>query len=331
MKKRITALLLIIILLLCACGKSEVPVPEMPAAVTEELTPDPTPEPTPEPTPQPTPRPLLEPELSDYTIDRSFSKPASEQGQVINLEYVTHDYVNGLPGDYPKNMLVYLPYGYNENEKYDVLFLAHIRNASEYFWLGDSHWIETPEDGLQEFSIPVLIDNMIERGMCRPLIVIALDGYIDDDERMNHNSAREYSQFSGEFRWDIMPTVQNELSVYDSREHYGFLGASFGAYLDYLSILSDCFDLVGWHTQTGGGKVDADYLREVWRAIGAQDEELCALYLAEGEYDDVGTVLDSRFLMEAYENFSYTVIKTAAHDYREWDVALYNTLQMFFR
>lgn len=316
----------------CASANGE---PEKPAATeTPVPTPEPTPKPTPDPTPQPAPHPLLEPVLADETIDRSFFEPASEQGQVISLSYFTYDYIYGPEDRYPKNMSVYLPYGYDENTKYDVLFLAHISGGNENWWLNDTHYFNDPNSGTVEVCIPAMLDNMIERGLCRPLIVIALNCYVFPDAAWQHRSDRDYPQFSIEFRNDILPAVKENLSVYEEREHYGFLGASYGAYVDYLCVLSDCFDLVGWHCETGGGKLDPEYLHRCWANIGAQDMELCGLYIAEGEYDDGSPVLEGIYTMQQYdsfENLDYTIIKQAGHDYREWDIALYNTLQLFFR
>lgn len=288
-------------------------------------------DPAPDMPPSPTPHPLIEPVLSDCTIDPSFFEPASEQGQLITIDYETRDYMNAPSIVYEKSMTVYLPYGYDETKQYDVLFLAHISGGGENWWLNSIHYFEDPERGTQELYIPTMLDNMIERGMCPQVIVIGLNCYISSDEALYHNSKRDYYQFPREFREDIMPAVQSNLSVYDSREHYGFLGASFGAYVDYICVLTDCFDLVGWHCQTGGGTVYADTLRNAWSNIGALDEPLCGFYICEGTRDDLAPVMEGIYNMQQFDTFSYTLIEGCGHEYREWDIALYNALQIFFR
>lgn len=331
-KKYITIILALIMMFsLNGCGMTgrmepSADIDEKSVSASESLV-----ESTPEPTPDPTPHPLIAPELTDRTIDSSFFEPAGEQGELVTIQYETYDYIYGPEDMYTKNMTVYLPYGYDERRKYDVLFLAPISGCNENWWLNATHKFEDPEMGMMELQIPTMLDNMIERGLCSPLIVINLNCYILENAQYEHNSTRDYSQFPREFRNDIMPAVKEQLSVYDEREHFGFLGASFGAYVDYLCILSDCFDLVGWHGETGGGKIDPDYLQQTWTSIGTQNMELCGLYIAEGEYDDAGPVMEGIYAMSQFDNLSYTVIQGAGHEYREWDIALYNALQIFFR
>ena len=251
----------------------------------------------------------------------------------MTLSYTTYDYTYNPEDSYEKNLCVYLPYGYDESMKYDVVFLAHISGGNENWWLvGDHHYMD-PYAGLIEVSIPTVLDNLIQRGLCRPMIVVGISGYLFPDE-MWQRSERDYSRMSVELRNDIIPAVKENFSVYEEREHYGFLGASYGAYVDYLCALSDCFDLIGWHCQTGGGKINPDYLLRTWANIGAQDMELCGLYIVEGTYDDGGPVMEGIYAMQQYDafkNVSSTLLERTGHEYREWDIALFNALQLFFR
>lgn len=346
-KRKLWAAVLVILLAagIAGCGKQ--PESAMPAGTPQVVTeqspepaftpePSPTPIPTPTPTPKPTPHPLADPALTDSEIDSSFFAPASEQGTIIKAEYTTVDYCYGPEDEYTKTMTVYLPYGYDEGQKYDVLFLAHVMSQDDTFWLGRKHDYTAADGTAYEVYIKDLLDNMIERGLCRPLIVISLNCYITEGASWEHNSNRDYAQFPKEFRNDIMPAVQEQFPVYETREHYGFLGASFGAYVDYLCVLSDCFDLVSWHAQTGGGRMDPNYLLSSWGNIGAEEMELSCLYIAEGEYDDLGTVQQGIYQLQYLDrinedNLILTVIRNTGHNYREWDICLYNALQLFFR
>ncbi len=340
--------LLLALCLLAGCSfqkKNEVePAPTPGIEVTPEPTPlptpvptpSPTPVPTPTPTPAPTPRPLLDPVLTDTEIDEGFFCPTTEQGTVQKLEYTTVDYSFAPNEVYNKTMTVYLPYGYSEEQQYDVLFLAHVTNANDDFWLNQVHEYRTADGEVRDVYIKDMLDNMIERGLCRPLIVVGVNCYISEGAAWAHDSNRDYSQFPREFRNDILPAVKANFSTFDSREHFGFLGSSFGAYVDYVCVLSDCFDLVGWHGETGGGMIDPQYLHTAWQAIGATELPLYCLYLCEGEFDDYGPVLQGYYAMQEMDqtnenNLVMTTVKQDGHDYREWDICLYNALQLFFR
>ena len=65
--------------------------------------------------------------------------PCEEKGTVETVKYTTRDYeMEGygaiVPG-YEKEMSVYLPYGYDPAEKYNLLILLHGLGGSEDYWL----------------------------------------------------------------------------------------------------------------------------------------------------------------------------------------------------
>ena len=375
MKRRSSAaglFLLLPLLLLCAAllwlraenrpfGLTErTQLPAAPEATAEALparTPEPTPEafpeptaaPVPTPTPEPTPRPLSGPELTGFGIDRSFFEPSSEPGTLLkDVVYTTRDYVDGHEGPYTKRMQVYLPWGYREEERYDVLFLLHVRQLDERFWLEQSHDYWLPDEGDVPVSAAVMLDNLIERGCCRPLIVIALNGYLTEEAAALHRSDQVYPQFEKEFANDILPFVAQHFSTWAeggsreqlqaARRHFGVLGASFGAYQAELSVLAPNLDLVSWFCLTGGGSVTRDYLEPWWSVYGTLDEPIDLLYFVEGECDDLGPVQSSYQALAGWtekftdnENLRFTLLFSTWHDWREWIDALYNSAQLFFR
>ena len=327
------------------------PDPTPDPAPTPEPTPEPSPEITPEPTPSPapTPRPLQETQLTDCRIEPGFFAPAAEQGVLLrDLRYTTRDYVDGREGEFPKCMQVYLPYGYDENERYDVLFLLHVRQLDETFWLDWLHQYDLPGEAETYVSAVNLLDNLIERGLCRPMLVVSLCGYLDEDARWVHRQEQVYPQFAEEFARDILPFVveryatwaegSDRESLRAAREHFGVLGASFGAYQAELSVLGPNLDLTAWYCLTGGGSVSWDYLYPVWSSRGTLGEPIRLLYFAEGECDDIGPVEGSYLALSNWsekftrdENLRFTRILGVGHDETEWLNALFNAAQLFFR
>ena len=339
-KLKILAVLLLVsavILVSCAIASqtsvAASPVPEI--TQTPSPTPEPTPEPTPVPTPEPTPRPLQEVCLVSGCIDDSYFDIPSEKGTIETVSYETKDYM-GSGATIEKRMCVYTPYGYSKDTQYNVLFLMHTISMDERYWMSE-HEYRCADDTVRSLYIPYMIDNMIERGMCRPLIVISLCGYKDDGARAERNSGRDFEQFAHEFRNDILPFVEENYSVYSGREHVGFMGASFGAYLGYRSIFGPNYDLVGNIALTGGGMMEPSWLFSKWDSINAYDLRPCMVYIAEGDRDDRGPVelgyvyLASNPSFFDEDNLKFTLYENTGHEFREWDNTLYNCLQLFFR
>ena len=121
----------------------------------------------------------------------------------------------------------------------------------------------------------------------------------------------------------------------------GILGASFGAYAEYISVIGDNFDLAAWYTFCGGGGIDPGYLVSSWEAAGTKELPLRLLYIAEGEYDDRYAPESSYHNLLYYgknvegffseENVRYTMIQGWGHEDHSYLVGLFNTLQLFFR
>lgn len=350
MKK--TIFMILFVLLLCGCGavctdETACPLPiEQPAATATVLpTPEPTPAPTPEPTPSPVP--LMEPELIDYSMPEAVFGEATQQGWVTTMEYETRDYVSGSEEMIVKSMDVYRPYNYDENKKYDVLFLMHIAGADEGFWFRRDFYYQSPEGGYNGIYMFDMLDKMIEQGRCAPLIVISLDGFLYDEYRWNHYSTHSYEQFHHEFANDIMPFVVENLATYAegtsrqemslAREHFGFMGASYGSYLNNNCILRHCYDLVSNFCFSGGGAMDYSSHLTVWESMGIDSLPVENLYIAVGMLDDRAPPEQAylNFKEDTWrfseDNLHFSLFTGTGHDQREWVNSVYNSLQLFFR
>lgn len=323
------------------------PLPEPTAAPAPTPAPTPTPTPVPTPAPTPTPVPLLDPALIDTGLDGSFDQPAREQGRVIDLSYTTRDYLSYSAPETEKTMRVYLPYGYDESRPYDVLFLFHTMGADESFWFDRPLYYDTSTENTRYLYLTDLLDQLIQRRMCKPMIVVSTDDYLDDSARQAHDSDQTYPQFSPEFRYDILPCVVENLSTWAegsdlesisaAREHFGVLGASYGAYLGEISVMAPNLDLVSWYCLVSGGSVTDSYLRSMWSQHGTLGLPVSLLYLVVGEYDACQPVIDSYYYLDASEafvrdqNLRLTTVLQTGHEERAWIIGIYNAVQLFFR
>ena len=322
-----------------AAGESMTGNPEEPAPPPPET-------PAPTPTPASTPRPLRPVSLTDTDFPEELLRPAEHKGTVLEEDYPTRDMVSDIPDRINKDVMVYLPYGYDPQGQYDVLILLHCAWADHRFWLEQERNYGSEEAPIP-VSMPNLLDRMIEEGYCRPLIVVSPCLYLYDRQPSNAGNGYDYAQFEQEIGTDFLPWLAANYATYaaDSsrealraaREHFGVLGASFGAYAEYFCVISENFDLLAWYSFCGGGEIEPWHLAEVWTGKGVSELPLRMLYICEGEFDDrYGPEISYHNLLTFAgpfneENVKFTLVQGWGHEDHSYLVGLYNSLQMFFR
>jgi len=297
--------------------------------------------------PEPTPPPLEPVKLVRYSLKDSWFSECSEPGTLVKAEYQTRDYTGGPEDAVTKELSIYLPYGYDESRQYNVLFLMHVSGADENFWFGNEMSYADPDCGYISVSVKNLVDNMIQARKCEPCILVSADGFINDNLRWLHDTSKSYTQFATEFGEDIMPFVAENYATYAegsdraslaaAREHFGFLGASYGAYMCYLSVLPDNLDIISNFAISGGGNMSYDSLYSSWRTHGTENLPISCLYIGTGEFDDragpEGSYLRFLNYTEKFteDNLHFVLYAQTRHEPREWINSLYNAMQLFFR
>ncbi len=292
-------------------------------------------------------RVLRSPKPIAGSLDENLFPEAEVHGAVTELFYETYDYTAGGSEPIQKRLVVYVPPGYDPAAQYPVLFLSHIMNWNENFWFWTDFDYPSPEGGYTGLYLYNLLDNMIAQGYCEPLLVVSVDNYLYEEDSWSHNSARTYPQFAREFAEDILPAVVENYSTHaegssreelaQARSHFGFLGASFGAYVTYNCLMMDCFDLVANFALTGGGGMEGSVLLNRWAALGHEDYSMDCLFFGQGEYDDRVGPEGAYYNLKAYdsvfheENLKLILYPGLGHEERAWVNTIYNALQLFFR
>ena len=137
--------------------------------------------------------------------------------------------------------------------------------------------------------------------------------------------------------FQMQMNVLDSRTLRDAREHFGFLGASYGAYAEYLSVIGDNFDLAAWYTFCGGGAIEPGTLMNKWAQNGTADLPLRLLLVSEGEYDDRQAPELSVMQLHYYggkfteDNVVFRLVPGWRHEDHSYLVGLFNTLQLFFR
>ena len=107
-------------------------------------------------------------------------------------------------------MAVYLPYGYDESQQYNVLFLIPGIRGTAYDWFEQSK-TSPYTNGLTGKE---LIDNMIYNGDCEPLIIVSVlcTGYNGAEVAYRDEILAE------EFKTVVFPFILSNYSTYASAD-----------------------------------------------------------------------------------------------------------------
>ena len=281
-------------------------------------------------------------------VPSSFFNKASKQGTVELLEYTSKDYTKASKPTTHKPAYVYLPYGYDANQQYNIIYLIHGwgGRAEQYFAIDD--WPQMKN----------LFDNMIEQGLCKPFIAVSPTWDKDNRSKGWGESCQEAEVFSQEYLNDLIPAVEGHYSTYakttdlqgilSSRDHRAIGGFSLGSITTWF-IFEQAFPYQryflpmsgdNWHVEMFGGqtkpKETAEFLASlvnaspykgdgfyVWYAVGDEDVRF---------YQTHNQALAMATIPEIFneKNFSYHQKPGGHHDFNAvWEFC-YHAIPFFF-
>lgn len=318
--------------------------------------------------------PIPEYELYDYETPflwqensetiLALQQECSQPGTVETIEYTAPAYaineVLGRDEQVNKAVCVYLPYGYDESQQYDVLYLLHGTGGDNEYWLTK-----------QKTGIPTknVLDNMIAQGLCKPLIVVAPDWNADlkgKKNKIEDEAAIAYAEKIGEPNiskrndlWclffdqelvnDIIPLVEGQYSTYAcgdtsydnlivTRDHRALVGLSRGSTTTLRGMISHS-DIFSWFGCFSGAWVREDNFVESMRTSFDAGRPILYWYNGNGTADfslgnHAAFVNNARETLSDLfvegENMAFIVKEGSAHTYENWITDLYNVLIVFF-
>lgn len=271
--------------------------------------------------------------------------PHENAGTVVRVDYETDAYGSTIS----KYAYVYLPYGYDENKQYDVLYCLHGGGGEIDVYFNTS---------ASPAKTKILFDNMIANGDIDPIIAVSPTYYGG-----NGSAVDQVNTFSeDELVNDLIPAVEGAYSTYAestdpegikaSREHRAYSGFSLGALstwytfihcLDYfyyfIPISGDCW-VNGTHNAVGGAIMLENACKE--SGYGADD---FFIYAVTGDNDMAYSPMQEQmeamktnspsfhFVTEdnAKGNISFRVQPKARHDYYYMPLYYYNALPTLWR
>lgn len=293
-----------------------------------------------------------------------------EQGSVVRVDYATRAYVREEKDDsdeqipITKTMYVYLPYGYTEEEQYDVLYLMHGIDENEGYWFAQGEkYADGGFGGIPNFTA-TLLDNLIAQGVCEPMIVVTPTFYdplyaeTGEDPTMDDVDA-----FTQELQKDIMPYIAENYSTYAAsgaaedliaaRDHQAFAGFSMGSMTTWRAGVLGSLEYFSWFGSYSAGpsasEEDITAFVDHLNANATQDKYPIRFWLhANGTNDFLhdshvaayesllagcatSGVLTELDYTESNGNCVFIDIPKGIHAYPSWIADLYSTLLVFFK
>ncbi len=184
--------------------------------------------------------------------DEYYDTEATKKGTLQYEYYNTYDYDEDMH-PMEKYVVVYTPYGYDPNKQYDIMYLTHGHTGAATTWLG---YPTNP------YEVKNVLDHLIEDGKVRPMIVVSMTYYDDNEEEETRDYDRMIlDSFGQEIRNDIIPAVESKYSTYAvsthpqgikaSRNHRIMGGFSMGGVVTWLQMC-ESMDYFKYYMPTSG-------------------------------------------------------------------------------
>lgn len=287
------------------------------------------------------------PDELEYIPD-GYENPATQQGTLNKLTYDTWESFSyeQKSNKITKEAWVYLPYGYTDEEEYNVFYLSHGGWSNETTLMGTD---DNPK------SFKNVIDNAIQDGNVKPLIIV-LPTYNNTSE----NDSSDYSlaiqltnQFHNELVNDLIPAVESKYSTYakdttpqglkESRDHRGFGGFSMGS-VNTWNTFRYCLDYFRYFMPMSGSyTTDGEYMADLVRQQGYSSQDFF-IFAASGTDDFAYSAFKAQIMAmannsggmfklaknESEGNMSFLEREGYKHDAKATDEYTYNGLRFFW-
>ena len=190
-------------------------------------------------------------------IPSEYFTEADRKGSLVELNYETYESktYEQKSKKLNKRAIVYLPYGYSEDEKYNVFYLMHGGWSNETTWLG------TPEN---QGVFKNVIDHAISDGKMKPFIIVCPTYNNESSSDSSDYTLAYYTltvNYHNELMNDLIPAVEGTYSTYAenvtqegikaSRVHRAFGGFSMGSVTTWHTFLN-CLDAFRYFMPSSG-------------------------------------------------------------------------------
>ena len=278
-------------------------------------------------------------EISELIPIKYTTQRFSERGTIEQITYTTYDYF-GDGSEMEKQANVYLPYGYDSEKKYNVLYLMHGIGGDENEWgmTGNAS------------KVKIMMDNLIYNGDIEPFIVVTPNGRSGADFANKSSDYNSFYEFGKELRNDLIPYIESNYATYGQygedgydmkadREHRAMAGLSMGGMQTINIGMCECLDIIsyfGAFSAAPTSYIGADIVKTIDEQF--PDEEIKFFYNICGTEDTIAyqsaaaaakelPQLSDRFTDG--ENYMWQEL-SGGHDFGIWYLGFYNFAQKVF-
>ena len=281
------------------------------------------------------------------SIPNEYFINSNHRGKVTKIKYSSKDYAKNSK-NIIKEAYVYTPYGYDENNKnikYNIIYLMH-------------GWTMTAEHYIYKCNIITLLDNMIQKKIIEPLILVSATFDAENKPQDFGLSVKELRVFHKDFRENLIYAVETKYNTYanrskniqdyiNSREHRAFGGFSLGSVTTWHQFIFN-HDLIKYYLPMSGscwyfgGFVDyypvetCDYFEKMIKE-NSLDKKGYFIYATTGLYDGIKHQMDVQMKEMLKRKKIFTIDKVVYfykfdgyHDLKAVEEYLYNALPFFF-
>lgn len=281
-------------------------------------------------------------------IPQGYENPAEQQGRLEKLTYDTWESFTyeQKTQKLTKEAWVYIPYGYSEDEKYNVFYLSHGGWSNETSLMGTD---EAPR------VFKNIIDNAIQDGKIKPLIIVlpTYNNTSEEDSGDYSLAIRLTNNFHNELVNDLIPAVESRYSTYaedttpeglkKSRDHRGFGGFSMGS-VNTWNTFRYCLDYFRYFMPMSGSySLDGQYMADLVTEQGYTSNDFF-IFAASGTNDFAYSAFKAQIMAmadnsggmfklannEADGNMSFLEREGYSHDGKASDEYTYNGLRFFW-
>lgn len=244
-------------------------------------------------------------------IPNEYFNAAQDQGTLVDLNYTTYESFSYTEKsqELQKCAVVYLPYGYNEQEKYNVFYLMHGGWSNETTTLG------TPQNPA---AMKNVLDNAIADGKIPPLIVVCPTyNNTSGEDSASYSLALQLTRnYHNELINDLIPAVEGKYSSYAeststedlivSRDHRGFGGFSMGSVTTWRTF-EYCLDYFRYFAPSSGSlTTDGGYMDDIVRNSGYDWNDFFLVAMT-GTEDFAASAFGQQIEnMQNYDSFRYS-------------------------
>ncbi len=277
-------------------------------------------------------------EISDSIPVKYTSLQLKEAGTIEKITYTSYDYF-GDGAEVTKEANVYLPYGYDESKKYDVLYLMHGIGGDENEW------------GMTGINsrVKIIMDNLAYFGDIRPFIVVTPNGRSAANHAANGSDYHSFYCFGQELRNDLIPYIEAHYSIYGekdsedyelsgSRDHRAMAGLSMGGMQTINIGIGECVDLFSYFGAFSAAPT-SNTAAKTAEILEGNELPIHYFYNICGTEDGIAYASASaaaKKLPEVCdqfaegENFLWQELP-GGHDFNIWYLGFYNFAQIAFR